>query len=223
VHPTTILGLTIALVILGSTTFGVASAVDVVASHEKITMNTVGKSDGKTIGFTGGFEVIVNATTGETQTTGDLFGYKITNMGDLDSNGAEDFATIAFEGNGTGYNEQGVLHQQLGTAYLVLMNNDSTVKESHELSNCAANDSELRETRTFGENLDYLGVIDGKDTLLIADYWFSKIHVLSIDAANNYSHTCSTITVSGLDDLAWPFTVLGNIAVDGDLNSVPSC
>ena len=190
-----LLGLTITLVILGSTASAFA-ALPIIEDYNKITMNDVGYG------------------------AGDMFGYKSTNIGDIDNNGVEDFATIAFEADGTGINEQGVLHEELGTAYLILMNTDRTIKESHELSNCAANDSELRETRTFGENLDYLGVIDGKPTLLIADYWFGKIHVLSIDTSD-YSHTCSSFTVSGLDDLGWPFTVAGNVATDGNLSSVP--
>ena len=204
-HTTSLLGLTIALVILGSGSLAIADTGDI-SGFNKITMQTQVSSDTSTIGYG----------------AGDLFGYKITNMGDLDGNGVEDFATIAFEADGIGHNELNPSTQaQLGTVYLVLMNIDSTVLDSHELSNCAADNNELRETRTFGENLDYLGVIDGKHTLLIADYWFSKIHVLNIDATD-FSHTCSSpITVSGLDDLAWPFTIVGDVAVDGDLNSVP--
>jgi len=171
-------------------------------SYNKITMNTLGTDDGTTIGF------------GE----GDLFGYKSTNMGDLDNNGAEDFATIAFGATNNGVSELGD-GKLLGNSYLVLMNPDSTVKESYELSNCATVD-ETRETRTFGENLDYLGVINDKHTLLIADYWFNKIHVLSIDPAD-YTHTCSTVTVSGLNDLGWPFTVAGTLDVDNNGDSIP--
>ena len=205
-HTTTLLGLTITLVILGSTSLAFAAITDdVIDNYSKITMNTYGLSDGSPIGFG----------------AGDLFGYKSTNMGDLDGNGAEDFATIAFEADGTGHNELDPSTQvQLGTAYLVLMDSSGLVKESHKLSNCAADNNELRETRTFGENLDYLGVINGKPTLLISDYWFSTIHVLSIDTSD-YSHTCSSFVVSGLDDLGWPFTVAGNVATDGDLTTVP--
>jgi hypothetical protein len=204
VHTTTLLGITFALVVLGSS--GVAFGDSVIEDYEKITMNTIGTDDGNAIGFG----------------AGDTFGYKITNMGDIDGNGAEDFATIAFEADGIGYNEKTPPTQaELGTSYLVLMNTDSTVKESHELSNCASDNTELRETRTFGENLDYLGVINGNHTLLIADYWFSKIHVMNIDPTD-FSHTCSTpITLSGLNDMGWPFTIVGDIAVDGDLSSVP--
>jgi len=198
-----ILFMAIFMIMVGTTTLGFAD-VSVIDEFNEITMVSVGTDDSKTIGYA----------------AGDLFGYKSTNIGDLDNNGVEDIVTIAFEADGTGINESGVLHEELGTAYLLLLNANGSVKESYPLSNCAANDSELRETRTFGENLDYLGVIDGKPTLLIADYWFSKIHVLSIDTSN-YSHTCSSFTVSGLDDLGWPFTVAGNVATDGNLNSVP--
>ena len=200
-----LLGLTITLVILGSTASAFAT-VDVIDDYKKITSITVGTDDGSTIGFG----------------AGDLFGYKSTNIGDIDNNGTPDFVTIAFEAEGIGHNEftPTPTQEQLGTAYLVLLNANGSVKESRELSNCAADNNELRESRTFGENLDYLGVINGKPTLLISDYWFSTIHVLSIDTSD-YSHTCSSFTVSGLDDLGWPFTVAGNVATDGNLNSVP--
>jgi len=207
VHTTSLLGITIALVILGSASLGFAALDDdVINNYKKITMNSVGTSDSSTIGFG----------------AGDLFGYKSTNMGDLDNNGVEDFATIAFEADGIGHNEftPTPTQEELGTPYLVLLNANGSVKESHVLSNCAVDNNELRESRTFGENLDYLGVIDGKPTLLIADYWFSKIHVLSIDTSD-YSHTCSSFTVSGLNDLGWPFTIAGNVATDGNLSSVP--
>ena len=173
-----------------------------VASYTKITSQTIGTSDDKTIGFG----------------AGDLFGYKSTNMGDLDGNGAEDFATIAFHETNDGISELGD-GDQLGNAYLVLMNTDSTIKESHELSNCATVD-ETRETRTFGESMDYLGIIDGKHLLLISDYHFSTIHALSIDPVD-YSHTCSEIKVDGLNGLGWPFTVAGTIEVDNNDDSIP--
>jgi len=206
VHTTSLLGLTITLIILGSTSLAFASPGDVIVDYKKITMSTVGTGDSSTIGYG----------------AGDLFGYKSTNIGDIDGNGVPDFATIAFEADGIGHNEftPTPTQEQLGTAYLVLLNDNGSVKESHVLSNCAADNNELRESRTFGENLDYLGVIDGKPTLLISDYWFSTIHVLSIDTSD-YSHTCSSFTVSGLDDLGWPFTISGALAVDGNLNTVP--
>lgn len=180
-----------------------------VASYTKITMNTI-DDNGATIGF------------GE----GDLFGYKSTNVGDIDNNGAEDFATITFHENNL-----------YGNSYLVLMNTDSTVKASYELSNCS-DIAGQQETRTFGESLDYLGVIDGKHVLLISDYWFGAIYALSIDPNDNYSHTCSLVedangygvnasdypylpTVDGIYDLGWPITVLGDIAIDGDTSSIP--
>ncbi len=205
-HTTTLLGLTITLVILGSTSLAFAAPGDVIVDYKKIIMSTVGTGDGSTIGFG----------------AGDLFGYKSTNIGDIDNNGAQDFATIAFEADGIGHNEftPTPTQEQLGTAYLVLLNANGSVKESHVLSNCAVDNNELRESRTFGENLDYLGVINGKPTLLISDYWFSTIHVLSIDTSD-YSHTCSSFTVSGLNDLGWPFTIAGNVATDGNLSSVP--
>ena len=212
---TVLLGITISMIILGSTSLGFAE-INVIENYNKITSETKGTDDGKIIGFEG--DITVSWTPTETKTSGDLFGYKSTNMGDLDGNGAEDFATIAFHAANTGINESGD-GSLLGNAYLILMNTDSTVKESHELSNCAAA-QEQRSTRTFGESLDYLGVINGDHTLLISDYWFSKIHVLSIDPVD-YTHTCSSITVDGLDDLGWPLTVSGNVAVDGDLSSVP--
>ena len=199
-HNTTLLGITVALVILGSTSLAFAST-DVIDSYEKITMNTVGKSDNTTIGFG----------------AGDMFGYKITNMGDLDNNGADDFATIAFGATNNGISELGN-GELLGNSYLTLMNTNGTVNSSHELSNCAAVD-ETRETRTFGESLDYLGEINGNPTLLISDYWFSKIHVLTINPTD-YSHTCSQITVNGLSALGWPFSVAGTLEVDDNGDSV---
>ncbi len=205
-----LLGLTITLVILGSTSFAIATTGGLVDSYEKITMGTTGTDDSSTIGFEGD----------------DLFGYKITNMGDIDGNGAEDFATITFHDN-----------NYFGNAYLVLMNSDSTVKESHELSNCS-NIAGQQETRTFGESLEYLGMIDGKHVLLISDYWFGAIYALSIDANNNYNHTCSLLedangygadasnypfhsTVNGNYDLGWSMTVVGDVAVDGDISTIP--
>lgn len=201
---TALLGITFALVILGSTSFAFAST-DVIESYEKIDMTTVGKSDGSTIGFG----------------AGDNFGYKITNMGDLDNNGADDFATIAFGADGIGHNELNPSTQTLlGTSYLTLLHTNGTVKASHELSNCAADNNELRETRTFGESLDYLGEIDGNPTLLISDYWFDKIHVLTIDSTD-YTHTCSEITVNGLSALGWPFSVAGTLEVDNVVDTIP--
>ncbi len=196
-----LLGLTITLVILGSTASAFA-AVDVIGSYEKITSITVGTDDSSTIGFG----------------AGDLFGYKITNMGDLDNNGAHDFATIAFGATNNGTSELGN-GELLGNSYLTLMNTDGTVNSSHELSNCAAV-NETRETRTFGESLDYLGEINGNPTLLISDYWFNKIHVLTINPTD-FTHTCSEITVNGLAALGWPFSVAGTLEVNNNGDSVP--
>lgn len=209
-HTTSLLGITITLVILGSTSLAFAALDDnVIVNFNEITMNTYGTDDNSPIGFG----------------AGDLFGYKSTNMGDLDGNGAEDFATIAFHEN-----------NYFGNSYLVLMNDDSTVKESYELSNCS-DIAGQQETRTFGESLDYLGVINGKHVLLISDYWFGAIYALSINPTD-YTHTCSLVedvngygadasnhpylpTVDGIYDLGWPITIVGDIAIDGDTSSIP--
>lgn len=172
------------------------------ASYYKITSQDMGTLDGKTIGYG----------------AGDMFGYKITNMGDLDGNGADDFATIAFGATNNGTSELGN-GELLGNSYLTLLNADGTVNASHELSNCAAAD-ETRETRTFGESIDYLGEINGNPTLLISDYWFSKIHILTINSTD-YSHTCSNISVGGLAALGWPFVVAGTLEVDNNADIIP--
>ena len=123
---TILLGITLSMLFLGTASLGFADVnVNVIEDFNEIIMTSEGTDDSKTIGFE----------------AGDLFGYKSTNMGDLDGNGAEDFATIAFEADGTGINEQGNLHEELGTAYLVLMNTNGLVKESHKLSNCAVDDN----------------------------------------------------------------------------------
>ncbi len=150
-----------------------------IKSYTKITRQTVGIDDGFAIGFG----------------AGDMFGYKIANVGDLDGNGAQDMATIAFEAN-----------NKFGNVYLVLLNTDSTIKESHNLSNCGSSNDTGNGDRSFGEAIDYLGKINGKPTILVSNPWENKISAISIDMSD-YSYFCSDIVIPGANGLGWPMSV----------------
>ncbi len=163
-----------------------------IESYNKITMNSMGTDDGNAIGFG----------------AGDMFGYKSANVGDIDGNGAEDFATVAHGAD-----------DNTSTIYLVLMNSDSTVKESHELSNCGNT-----AVKGIGESIEYLGEINGKPTIVFDSYWgYSEINVLSIDTSD-YTHTCSKLS-TGLaaypTGVGWPITNVGTFEVDGNNDSIP--
>jgi len=92
---------------------------------------------------------------------GDLFGYQIVAIGDLDSDGVIDLATIKFSDDS---NETDV-----GSVLILFMNNDGSVDTTKEivmdgtsagLNGCIANDSTNRDTGSL-EQLAFVGDLDG--------------------------------------------------------------
>lgn len=92
---------------------------------------------------------------------GDLFGYQIEAIGDLDSDGVIDLATIKFSDDS---NEANV-----GSVLILFMNNDGSVKSTNEivmdgtaagLNGCIANDSTNRDNGSL-EQLAFVGDLDG--------------------------------------------------------------
>jgi len=99
---------------------------------------------------------------------GDLFGYQIEAIGDLDSDGVIDLATIKFSDDS---NEANV-----GSVLILFMNNDGSVKSTKEivmdgtsagLNGCIANDSTNRDTGSL-EQLAFVGDLDGDGEPTIA-------------------------------------------------------
>lgn len=101
---------------------------------------------------------------------GDLFGYVIENIGDLDGDGIIDLATIKFE------DDSG--ETDAGSILILFMNADGSVKSTNEItqdttasgigSSCIAGDSTNRDNRTL-EQLAFVGDLDGdnKPTLAV--------------------------------------------------------
>ena len=158
-----------------------------ISSYNKITSQSLGTSDGLSIGFG----------------SGDLFGYKTTDIGDVDGNGVIDMAVIAFHEN-----------TRFGNAYLVLLNSNGTLKESHELSNCGNT-----QVTSFGEALDYLGEIKGNPTILVSNWFVNEINIITINKSD-YSHTCSVLPTAGPTN-TWSLVNAGFIDLNGNNDEIP--
>jgi len=103
---------------------------------------------------------------------GDLFGYQIEAIGDLDSDGVIDLATIKFSADLTGGNAE----NNVGSILIMFMNSDGTVKSANEilmdgtangLNGCIANDSTNRDDGSL-EQLAFVGDLDGDGLPTIA-------------------------------------------------------
>lgn len=93
---------------------------------------------------------------------GDLFGYEIENIGDLDNDGVTDLATIKFN------DDSG--ETDVGSVLILFMNSDGTVKGTNEITmtadaagigaSCIVGDSTNREADSL-EQLAFVGDLDG--------------------------------------------------------------
>ena len=99
---------------------------------------------------------------------GDLFGYQIEAIGDLDGDGVIDLATIKFSDDS---NEANV-----GSILILFMNNDGSVRSTNEivmdgtangLNGCIANNSDNRDFGSI-EQLAFVGDLDGDGLPTIA-------------------------------------------------------
>jgi len=99
---------------------------------------------------------------------GDLFGYQIIAITDIDSNGTIDLAVIKFSDDS---NEANV-----GSVLILFMDSDGSVASTNEivmdgtaggLNGCIANDSTNRDTGSL-EQLAFVGDLDGDDEVTIA-------------------------------------------------------
>ena len=99
---------------------------------------------------------------------GDLFGYQIEEIGDIDSDGVVDLATIKFASD--------TPESNLGSIFIMLMNADGTVggrneivmdNTSNGLNGCIAGDGTNRDTGSL-EQLAFVGDLDGDGLVTIA-------------------------------------------------------
>ncbi len=104
---------------------------------------------------------------------GDLFGYQIEAIGDLDGDGVIDLATIKFSDDLTGGNAE----TDVGSILILFMNSNGTVDSTNEivmdetangLNGCIVGDSTNRDTGSL-EQLAFVGDLngDGKPTLAL--------------------------------------------------------
>jgi len=118
---------------------------------------------------------------------GDFFGYQIEAIGDLNSDGVTDLATILFSDDFVG----GTPEANVGSIFILFMNSDGTVDSANSifmdgstngLNGCIANDSTNRDTGSL-EQLAFVGDLDGDGMPTLALGANSNDHLIANSGA----------------------------------------
>ncbi|MCA9108339.1 MAG: FG-GAP repeat protein [Planctomycetaceae bacterium] len=84
---------------------------------------------------------------------GDVFGWSLTNLGDLDSDGVPDMAV------GANRDDDGI--GDAGEVYVLFLNTDGTVRSHQKINDTEGNFTATSFIDRFGSSVDSLGDLDG--------------------------------------------------------------
>ena len=131
-------------------------------------------------------EINGDTANGPVLNSNDLFGYSVTNIGDLNDDGIPDIAVGAISDDAGGISK--------GTIHIMFMNSDGTVSSTIEINGDTANGPVLNNFDLFGYSVTNIGDWNNDGTLDIAvgatkDNTAGTIHVILLNRNGTVSNT----------------------------------